>query len=183
MIKVKLLPRGKKHQITYRIVIAEDRSKFDGKFIDDLGFYTPQTKTLSFDKEKLFDWQKKGAQLTLGVDKLLNPDKYPKKIKVKKEEKNKEIKTETVSVKETKVEEVVTEEKVEGIETMPTLSTVLSFQRTIMPFLNIAVWSPTTLIVVLDTRVPAIAVQREVPPPLGAAHFKPVASALSTVKT
>lgn len=111
MIKVKLLPRGKKHQITYRIVIAEDRSKFDGKFIDDLGFYTPQTKTLSFDKEKLADWQKKGAQLTVGFDKLLNPDKYPKKIKVKKEEKTKEIKTETIPVKETNVEEIPAEEK------------------------------------------------------------------------
>ena len=107
MIKVKLLPRGKKHQITYRIVIAEDRSKFDGKFIDDLGFYTPQTKTLSLDKEKLADWQKKGAQLTIGVDKLLNPDKYPKKIKVKKEEKPKK---EEPKVEKTPVEEVVTEE-------------------------------------------------------------------------
>lgn len=112
MIKVKLLPRGKKHQITYRIVIAEDRSKFDGKFIDDLGFYTPQTKSLSIDKEKLADWQKKGAKLTLGVDKLLNPDKYPKKIKNKKEETvKKEIKTETVPEIETKTEEIVTEEK------------------------------------------------------------------------
>ena len=115
MIKVKLLPRGKKHQITYRIVIAEDRSKFDGKFIDDLGFYTPQTKTLSLDKEKLVDWQKKGAQLTLGVDKLLNPDKYPKKIKVKKEEKSKEVKTDqTVNIesdKSTNTQEIPTEEK------------------------------------------------------------------------
>ena len=40
MIKIKLLPRGKKHQITYRIVVAEQRSKSDGKCIDDLGFYT-----------------------------------------------------------------------------------------------------------------------------------------------
>jgi small subunit ribosomal protein S16 len=106
MIKVKLLPRGKKHQITYRIVIAEDRSKFDGKFIDDLGFYTPQTKTLSLNKEKLVDWQKKGAQLTLGVDKLLNPDKYPKKIKVKKEEK--------IQKEETKTETAPAEEKVDN---------------------------------------------------------------------
>ena len=46
MLKVKLYPRGKKHQITYRIVISEARSKSNGKFVDDLGFYTPQTKTL-----------------------------------------------------------------------------------------------------------------------------------------
>ncbi|MDP4009597.1 MAG: 30S ribosomal protein S16 [Candidatus Shapirobacteria bacterium] len=87
MLKIKLLPRGKKHQITYRIVIAEARSKSDGKFIDDLGFYTPQTKTLEIDQDKLKQWQVNGAQITLGVDKILNPEKYPKKAKVKKEEK------------------------------------------------------------------------------------------------
>lgn len=87
MLKIKLAPRGKKHQITYRIVINEARSKSDGSYIDDLGFYTPQTKTLQINKEKMADWIKKGAQITLGVDKLLNPEKYPKKKKVKKEKK------------------------------------------------------------------------------------------------
>jgi small subunit ribosomal protein S16 len=86
MIKIKLLPRGKKHQITYRIVVAQDRSKINGNFIDDLGFYTPQTKTLSIDKEKMATWQKNGAQITLGVDKVLNPDKYKKAPKVAKTE-------------------------------------------------------------------------------------------------
>ncbi len=105
MIKIKLLPRGKKHQVTYRIVIAEQRSKSDGKYIDDLGFYTPQTKTLNINKDKLSDWQKKGAQLTEGVDKLLNPDKYPRKIKKKKETK---IKSEAKP--QTSPEKVVAEE-------------------------------------------------------------------------
>jgi len=103
MIKIKLSPRGKKHQITYRVVVIEDRSKLNGNFIDDLGFYTPQTKTFSIDKEKLAKWQKNGAQIALGVDKLLNPDKYPKKIKVKE-------------VKETKVEEAPVEENVEEVK-------------------------------------------------------------------
>jgi len=78
MLKIKLAPRGKKHQITYRIVIAEDRSKINGTIIDDIGFYTPQTETFEINKEKLAQWQKNGAQLTLGVDKLLNPDKHPR---------------------------------------------------------------------------------------------------------
>ncbi len=94
MIKIKLLPRGKKHQVTYRIVVAEDRSKSDGKFIADLGFYTPQAKTLELNKESFVDWQKKGAQVTEGVDKLLNPSKYPKKIKNVKEAKSEETKVE-----------------------------------------------------------------------------------------
>ena len=76
-----------------------------------MGFYTPQTKTLSLDKEKLVDWQKKGAQLTTGVDKLLNPNKYPKKIKNKKEEKTKETKTEITPKIETETQEVTPEAK------------------------------------------------------------------------
>lgn len=120
MLKIKLAPRGKIHQITYRIVIAQDRSKLNGPIIDDLGFYTPQTKALEINKEKLADWQKKGAKLTDGVDKLLNPDKYPKKIKVKapkevKVEKPAEEVTETEAVIETKNEEVVEDVKTEEV--------------------------------------------------------------------
>jgi len=81
MLKIKLTPRGTKHHISYRIVVAESRSKYNGNFVDDLGFYTPQTKTLEVDKIKIKEWQTKGALLTVGVDKLLNPDKFPKKVK------------------------------------------------------------------------------------------------------
>lgn len=111
MLKIKLLPRGKKHQITYRIVVAECRSKSDGKFIDDLGFYTPQTKALEINQEKMSQWQKNGAQVTFGVDRLINPGKYPKKIKNIKEEKKVEVETEVKEeVVETPTEEVKTEQ-------------------------------------------------------------------------
>ncbi len=108
MLKIKLAPHGKIHQITYRIVVAQDRSKLNGPTIDELGFYTPQTKVLEVNKEKLADWQKKGAQVTYGVDRLLNPDKYPKKVKPKVEkekiEKVAEVKTEEAPVEEPKSE-------------------------------------------------------------------------------
>ncbi len=71
MLKVKLFLTGKKNQRCFRIVIAEKRSKRDGKFVDDLGFFNPHTKELKIDQEKLESWQKKGAQLTEGVRKLL----------------------------------------------------------------------------------------------------------------
>lgn len=89
MLKIKLFPKGKKHQRTFRIVVAEARSKFNGKVVDDLGFITPQTKTLQLNKDLLAQWLKNGAQLTTGVDKLLNPDKYPKRVKPPKEVKEK----------------------------------------------------------------------------------------------
>ena len=55
------------------------------------------------------------------------------------------------------------EEYVYGILTIPTLSTPLSCRLTIIPFLNIAVKSVDTVIVVLEALVPVIAVRREVP--------------------
>lgn len=84
MLKIKFAPRGKKHQRTFRLVVAEARTKYNGNFVDDLGFYTPQTKTFQVDQVKLADWIKKGAQVTTGVDKLLNPDKHPAKKKIVK---------------------------------------------------------------------------------------------------
>ncbi len=84
MLKIKLKPTGKIHQRSFRIVVAEKRSKYNGNYVEDLGFYTPQSNTINIDQEKLAKWLKNGAQPTLGVDKLLNPDKYPRKKKTVK---------------------------------------------------------------------------------------------------
>ena len=125
MLKIKLFPRGKKHQRTFRIVVAEARSKSNGKVVADLGFYTPSgkfadkqaQKNIQMDKEQLDKWVKNGAQLTLGIDRLLNPDKYPKKIKVKPVKEAKPV--EEVKTAEPKVEEKVEEVKppVEEVKT------------------------------------------------------------------
>lgn len=104
MLKIKLQTRGKKHQRTYRIVLAEARSKADGKFIDDLGSYSPITKEMSLDKAKMKKWIKNGAQLTTGVDKLLNPGKYPKKKKKVKKQDEVKTKVKTQAPTETKGE-------------------------------------------------------------------------------
>ena len=112
MLKVKLQPKGKIHQRSYRIVIAPLRSKHNGKVVAQIGFYTPQTKTLQIDKVALEKWLKNGAQLTTGVDKLLNPDKYPRKKKKQTAtatEKKPKIDTETA--KEEVKEEVKEETK------------------------------------------------------------------------
>ena len=84
MLKIKLRPSGKIHQRSFRIVVAEQHSKMDGKFTADLGFYTPATKTLEIDKDEMAKWVKNGAQLTIGVEKLLNPAKFPNKKKAVK---------------------------------------------------------------------------------------------------
>ncbi len=72
MLKVKLFLRGKKNQKSFRIVIAEAKSKRDGKFIDDLGWWNPQIKKGEVDSKKLNSWIEKGAQITEGTKKVLD---------------------------------------------------------------------------------------------------------------
>lgn len=78
MLKLKFFQRGKKHQRTYRLVVAEARDKRDGKFVDDLGWWNPRQNEFKINQKKLKEWQEKGAQLTKGARKILkniNPKK------------------------------------------------------------------------------------------------------------
>ena len=71
MLAIKLQRRGKKHQPSYRVVVQEKRSKLNGDFIDDLGFFNPKNKDVSFNKERLSHWMSVGAKPTPRVHNLL----------------------------------------------------------------------------------------------------------------
>lgn len=73
MLKIKLQPTGKKHQISYRIVVAEDKSKITGTVLDTLGTYNPHLteNQMIVDKAKYESWLKKGAQPTGTIRKLV----------------------------------------------------------------------------------------------------------------
>lgn len=64
---------GKKNQPVYRIVVAETRSKRNGKYADNLGTYNPNVNPPLFriNKEKFEKWQKNGAIISNGLRKLL----------------------------------------------------------------------------------------------------------------
>lgn len=80
MVKIRLARVGKTHQISYRIVAADSRSKRDGKFLEILGFYNPTDKhKLEIDHEKLARWTQKGAKPTAAVEHLLKEGKLTKK--------------------------------------------------------------------------------------------------------
>jgi small subunit ribosomal protein S16 len=74
MLKIKLSRLGKRGQPFYRIIIAEARSKRDGKYIDLLGTYNPMVspKIIELDTEKYQAWVAKGAQPTTTVKSLYN---------------------------------------------------------------------------------------------------------------
>ena len=63
---------GKKDPV-WRIVAADQRSPRDGRVIEILGQYNPQTdpSTIKVDEERVREWLGKGAQPTETVRKLL----------------------------------------------------------------------------------------------------------------
>jgi small subunit ribosomal protein S16 len=63
---------GKKDPI-WRVVVADQRSPRDGRFIENVGQYNPQTEpsTINLDEERVRAWLAKGAQPTDTVRKLL----------------------------------------------------------------------------------------------------------------
>jgi len=71
MLAIKFKRTGKKHQASFRVVVGERRSKVLGKFIDDLGWYSPRTDAHEIDKKKAEHWLSVGAQPTDSVHNLL----------------------------------------------------------------------------------------------------------------
>jgi small subunit ribosomal protein S16 len=72
-VKLRLARVGSKKNPIYRIVAADERSPRDGKFLDIVGRYNPQTdpSTIVIDEAKAKDWLSKGAQPTDAVKRLL----------------------------------------------------------------------------------------------------------------
>jgi small subunit ribosomal protein S16 len=64
---------GSKKNPIYRVVIADSRSPRDGKFIEIVGRYNPQTdpSTIELKEDKVREWLAKGVQPTDSVRKLL----------------------------------------------------------------------------------------------------------------
>lgn len=73
MLKIRLMRIGRRNDPKYRIVVAEARSKRDGRYVDNIGFYDPIAKPAVYkiDRVKLDDWQKKGAAPSKGLMRLL----------------------------------------------------------------------------------------------------------------
>jgi small subunit ribosomal protein S16 len=72
-VKMRLTRVGSKKNPIYRVVIADSRSPRDGKFIEIVGRYNPQTdpSTIELKEDKVREWLAKGAQPTDSVRKLL----------------------------------------------------------------------------------------------------------------
>ena len=73
MVKFRLKRMGAKKTPFYRIVVADSRYPRNGRFIEEIGYYDPNTQpaTVKVDAEKATKWIANGAQPTETVASLL----------------------------------------------------------------------------------------------------------------
>lgn len=71
--KIRLARAGAKKRPFYQIVVADERSRRDGSFIENVGTYDPTKNpaVVKLKNEKVADWLSKGAQPTDTVRQLL----------------------------------------------------------------------------------------------------------------
>ena len=73
-VKIRLQRHGKKNFAFFHIVVADARAKRDGRFIELLGSYNPNTNPASIvlNSERALAWLKVGAQPTLTARRILS---------------------------------------------------------------------------------------------------------------
>jgi small subunit ribosomal protein S16 len=73
-LAIRLSKTGKHGQASYKIVVAEVRSKRDGQPLATLGFYNPNVKPaqIEFNQKEYSNWVNKGAQPSVAVKKIIS---------------------------------------------------------------------------------------------------------------
>ena len=73
-VKIRLQRHGKKNFAFFHIVVADSRSPRDGRYIEQIGSYNPNTNpaTIILDFDKACSWLKVGAQPTLTARRILS---------------------------------------------------------------------------------------------------------------
>ncbi len=73
MVRIRLRRMGAKKKPFYRIVVADQRSPRDGRFIENIGTYDPMTDppTVEIKSERAGHWLSVGAQPSEAVARLL----------------------------------------------------------------------------------------------------------------
>ena len=72
-VRLRLRRVGSHKNPIWRVVVADQRSKRDGRVIETVGHYNAQTNpsTITLDEQRVRDWLARGAQPSETVRKLL----------------------------------------------------------------------------------------------------------------
>ncbi len=70
--RIRLMRMGAKKRPFYRVVVADQRSPRDGRFIENIGKYHPlaDPSVIDIDEARALDWLRKGAQPSEAVQAL-----------------------------------------------------------------------------------------------------------------
>jgi small subunit ribosomal protein S16 len=72
-VRIRLTRVGARNNPIWRVVATDQRSPRDGRFLEVLGHYNPQTdpSTIELDEARVRSWLQKGAQPSGTVKRLL----------------------------------------------------------------------------------------------------------------
>lgn len=75
MVVIRLARGGAKNRPFYNVIVADSRSRRDGRFIERVGFYNPVapegTERVRIDTARVQHWVQNGAQLSDTVARLV----------------------------------------------------------------------------------------------------------------
>lgn len=74
-LKIRLRQQGRNNHQFYRLVLTDARTRRDGKYIENLGWYNPfeaeLEKSMSVDAERIQHWLNLGAELSECAESLV----------------------------------------------------------------------------------------------------------------
>ena len=78
-VHIRLARHGSKKAAFYRIVVTDNRTPRDGRFIEKLGTFNPRIAEggLDINKERLDYWRQQGAQPSHTLERLLKREPAP----------------------------------------------------------------------------------------------------------
>src|SRR6266571_2403746 len=90
-VRIRLRRLGAKKRPFYRVVVADQRSPRDGRFIEAIGKYHPleDPSLIEIDEERALEWLMKGAQPSQAVQNLLRVSGIWEKFRANRPEKPK----------------------------------------------------------------------------------------------
>lgn len=73
MVRIRLTRVGAKKQPSYRVIVADQRSPRDGRFIEIVGHYNPRNDpaTMDMQEDRVLFWLQRGAQPSEPVARML----------------------------------------------------------------------------------------------------------------
>jgi small subunit ribosomal protein S16 len=112
MVRIRLRRMGKRHQPSYRVVVADSESPRNGRFIENIGFYNPRNEppTIEIDAERARYWLSVGAQPSDPAARLL------RKVGILGGAATEEVATQEVATQEVVTEEAATQVVAETVE-------------------------------------------------------------------